>query len=93
MSRHHIGSDPDNPNHVKEERQPTIAITPSGSGLDPENGLRLGLQTLRRRGGCLFRGMEKLLHFEESGGEGGIRTLGTGVSPYNGLARHFHPKT
>jgi hypothetical protein len=22
----------------------------------------------------------------ESGGEGGIRTLGTGVSPYNGLA-------
>ncbi len=30
--------------------------------------------------------MEELLHFEESGGEGGIRTLGTGVSPYNGLA-------
>jgi hypothetical protein len=24
---------------------------------------------------------------EKSGGEGGIRTLGTGVSPYNGLAR------
>jgi hypothetical protein len=23
----------------------------------------------------------------ESGGEGGIRTLGTGVSPYNGLAK------
>jgi len=23
-----------------------------------------------------------------SGGEGGIRTLGTGVSPYNGLAKH-----
>ena len=23
-----------------------------------------------------------------SGGEGGIRTLGTGVSPYNGLAEH-----
>jgi len=23
---------------------------------------------------------------EESGGEGGIRTLGTGVSPHNGLA-------
>jgi hypothetical protein len=23
-----------------------------------------------------------------SGGEGGIRTLGTGVSPYNGLAIH-----
>jgi hypothetical protein len=22
------------------------------------------------------------------GGEGGIRTLGTGVSPYNGLAKH-----
>ena len=25
-----------------------------------------------------------------SGGEGGIRTLGTGVSPYNGLANSFH---
>jgi len=24
--------------------------------------------------------------FRTSGGEGGIRTLGTGVSPYNGLA-------
>ena len=24
-----------------------------------------------------------------SGGEGGIRTLGTGVSPYNGLAIRF----
>ena len=24
---------------------------------------------------------------EKSGGEGGIRTLGTGVSPYNGLAK------
>jgi hypothetical protein len=27
-----------------------------------------------------------VLEIEESGGEGGIRTLGTGVSPYNGLA-------
>ena len=27
-----------------------------------------------------------------SGGEGGIRTLGTGISQYNGLARHFKPK-
>jgi len=26
--------------------------------------------------------------FKTSGGEGGIRTLGTGVSPYNGLAIH-----
>src|SRR5216684_5910278 len=26
------------------------------------------------------------LHFRLRGGEGGIRTLGTGVSPYNGLA-------
>jgi hypothetical protein len=26
--------------------------------------------------------------FRTSGGEGGIRTLGTGVSPYNGLAKH-----
>jgi hypothetical protein len=26
------------------------------------------------------------------GGERGIRTLDTGVSPYNGLARHFDPK-
>jgi hypothetical protein len=24
--------------------------------------------------------------YKEDGGEGGIRTLGTGVSPYNGLA-------
>jgi len=26
--------------------------------------------------------------YEWAGGEGGIRTLGTGVSPYNGLAKH-----
>ena len=26
---------------------------------------------------------------EGTGGEGGIRTLGTGVSPYNGLANLF----
>jgi hypothetical protein len=30
--------------------------------------------------------------FNKSGGEGGIRTLGTGVSPYNGLAnRRIRP--
>jgi hypothetical protein len=30
--------------------------------------------------------------YEGSGGEGGIRTLGTGVSPYNGLAnRRIRP--
>ena len=30
--------------------------------------------------------------FQRSGGEGGIRTLGTGVSPYNGLAnRRIRP--
>jgi hypothetical protein len=30
--------------------------------------------------------------FKTSGGEGGIRTLGTGVSPYNGLAnRRIRP--
>ena len=29
-----------------------------------------------------------MLGIESSGGEGGIRTLGTGVSPYNGLAKH-----
>jgi hypothetical protein len=30
--------------------------------------------------------------FKKSGGEGGIRTLGTGVSPYNGLAnRRIRP--
>jgi hypothetical protein len=30
--------------------------------------------------------------FRTSGGEGGIRTLGTGVSPYNGLANEsFSP--
>ena len=28
------------------------------------------------------------VEIEESGGEGGIRTLSTGVSPYNGLAKH-----
>jgi len=33
----------------------------------------------------------KYLIFETSGGEGGIRTLGTGVSPYNGLAKHRGP--
>ena len=33
-----------------------------------------------------------MLLFEISGGEGGIRTLGTGVSPYNGLAnRRIRP--
>ena len=73
MPRHHIGSDPGKPNDVKEERPPTTAITSSGSGLDPENGLRLALQPLRGRVGCLFKGMEELLHFEGSGGEGGIR--------------------
>ena len=26
--------------------------------------------------------------FKKSGGEGGIRTPDTGVSPYNGLAKH-----
>ena len=32
------------------------------------------------------------LHFRLYGGEGGIRTLGTGVSPYNGLAnRRIRP--
>ena len=34
----------------------------------------------------------KWLGLQESGGEGGIRTLGTGVSPYNGLAnRRIRP--
>ncbi len=34
----------------------------------------------------------KWLGLKESGGEGGIRTLGTGVSPYNGLAnRRIRP--
>jgi hypothetical protein len=33
-----------------------------------------------------------VIWIEESGGEGGIRTLGTGVSPYNGLAnRRIRP--
>ena len=45
----------------------------SVNGLDPENGLRLGLQTLRGRAGRSFKGTEELLHFEASGGEGGIR--------------------
>ena len=27
-----------------------------------------------------------MVRIEGTGGEGGIRTLGTGVSPYNGLA-------
>jgi hypothetical protein len=32
-----------------------------------------------------------VLEIEKPGGEGGIRTLGTGVSPYNGLAiTRFH---
>jgi len=30
----------------------------------------------------------KWLGLKKTGGEGGIRTLGTGVSPYNGLAIH-----
>ena len=34
----------------------------------------------------------KCFNTSESGGEGGIRTLGTGVSPYNGLAnRRIRP--
>ena len=33
-----------------------------------------------------------MLEIEKTGGEGGIRTLGTGVSPYNGLAnRRIRP--
>src|SRR3954463_5544315 len=36
--------------------------------------------------------LTKWLGLQESGGEGGIRTLGTGVSPYNGLAnRRIRP--
>ena len=30
----------------------------------------------------------QVLDYKGNGGEGGIRTLGTGVSPYNGLAIH-----
>ena len=34
----------------------------------------------------------RLSSWNHSGGEGGIRTLGTGVSPYNGLAnRRIRP--
>src|SRR6478609_6540750 len=33
----------------------------------------------------------KRLRMENSGGEGGIRTLGTGVSPYNSLANSTRP--
>ena len=37
-------------------------------------------------------GSKNSLHFRLRGGEGGIRTLGTGVSPYNGLAnRRIRP--
>jgi len=38
---------------------------------------------------CVFRWRIRRysLQFRLSGGEGGIRTLGTGVSPYNGLAK------
>ena len=33
-----------------------------------------------------------MVEIQKSGGEGGIRTLGTGVSPYNGLAnRRLQP--
>jgi hypothetical protein len=33
-----------------------------------------------------------MIQFQEYGGEAGIRTLGTGVSPYNGLAnRRIRP--
>jgi hypothetical protein len=36
--------------------------------------------------------VDKCLIDERPGGEGGIRTLGTGVSPYNGLAnRRIRP--
>jgi three-Cys-motif partner protein len=35
---------------------------------------------------------KRLTHYKGNGGEGGIRTLGTGVSPYNGLAnRRIRP--
>ena len=39
--------------------------------------------------GELYRSEKRNINpllMQESGGEGGIRTLGTGVSPYNGLA-------
>ena len=35
--------------------------------------------------------MQQAIWNQDTGGEGGIRTLGTGVSPYNGLA-NIHPK-
>jgi len=38
----------------------------------------------------MFRGKSRTvsLQFRLAGGEGGIRTLGTGISQYNGLAIH-----
>ena len=40
----------------------------------PDSGISVGITDLQ------------MLDNKSNGGEGGIRTLGTGVSPYNGLA-------
>ena len=73
---------------LQRRMQPTAAITPSVSRVGPRKWTPLWSPDASGAFTVFVKGMGELLHFEESGGEGGIRTLGTGVSPHNGLAKH-----
>src|ERR1039458_6443258 len=54
-------------------------------------GLRARLAKLRRFPAILWEYSQISVQSRLRGGEGGIRTLGTGVSPYNGLANSPRP--
>src|ERR1700730_7087174 len=60
----------------------------------PQSGLSTNYREIRASF-AYFGGQrgELSLQLRLRGGEGGIRTLGTGVSPYNGLAKPPHSAT
>ena len=63
--------------------KPSILASPTCSGIVATTGM---FRVFRRKNGRYS------LQSRLRGGEGGIRTLGTGVSPYNGLAnRRIRP--
>jgi hypothetical protein len=69
----------------KRGYSPYLALSSPFSAVRPvwEQSRNTGtIRVSRRRAGGIS------LRFRLRGGEGGIRTLGTGVSPYNGLAKH-----
>ena len=66
-----------------------MSITSRANYIDIEPARNRELSELRN---CSTAFLWKGQSFENSGGEGGIRTPDTGVSPYNGLAnRRLQP--